>query len=214
MASTSRVPKQWFLTKIETVNTFENWRQNLLYTLSLDKNFATFLVTGTWWEKKTKNTPFRGFADDDVSIPEGSRLTRMQKVNMLELMLGKIANYCPVISRNTIVKNSTSVDQVWQTIRLHYRFQTTGAHFIDFDAIRYDPSERPGDLFQRLTAFVEDNLLRKDIGITNHGQTPEEDGELSPSIENFVVLTWLRLLHPELPNLSNRGTGQNFGQER
>lgn len=206
MASTSRAPKQWCLTKIETVNTFENWRQNLLYTLSLDKNFAPFLVTGTWWEKKTKNTPFRGFADDDVSIPEGSRLTRMQKVNMLELMLGQIANYCPVISRNRIVKHSTSVDQIWQTIRL---FQTTGAHFIDFDAIRYDPSKRPEDLFERLTAFVEDNLLRKDIGITHHGQTPEDDEELSPSMENVVVLTWLRLLHSELPKLVK----QRYGTE-
>lgn len=156
MASTSRAPKQWYLTKIETVNTFENWRQNLLYTLSLDKNFALFLITGSWWDKKTKNTPFRGFADDDESIPEGIRLIRMQKVNILELMLGQIANYCPVISRNKIVKNSTSVDKIWQTIRLHYGFQTTGAHFIDFDSIRYDPSERPEDLFQRLTAFVED----------------------------------------------------------
>lgn len=63
------------------------------------------------------------------------------------------------------------------------------AHFIDFDSIRYDPSERPEDLVQRLTAFVEDNLLRKDIGITHHGQTPEDDEELSPSMENFVVLT-------------------------
>lgn len=172
IASTSRAPKQWCLTKIETVNTFENSRQILLYTLSLDKNFAPFLITGTWWEKKTNNTPFCGFAADDESIPEGSRLTRMQKVNMLELMLGQIANYCPVISRNTIVKNSTSVDQIWQTIRLHYSFQTTGAHFIDFDSIRYDPSEPPEDLFQRLTAFVEDNLLRKDIGITHNCQTP------------------------------------------
>lgn len=181
----------------------------MLYTLSLDKNFAPFLVTRTWWEKKTKNTAFRGFADDNESIPEGSRLTRMPKVNMLELMLGQIANYCPVISRNKIVKTSTSVDQIWQTIRLHYRFQTTGAHFIDFDAIRYDPSERPKDLFQRLTAFVEDNLLRKDIGITHHGQTPEDDEELSPSMENFVVLTWLRLLHLELPKLVK----QRYGTE-
>lgn len=159
--------------------------------------------------KNTKTTPFRGFADDHESIPEGSRLTRMQKVNMLELMLGQFANYCSVISRNTIVTNSTSVDQIWQTIRLHYCFQTTGAHFIDFHSIRYDPSERPEDLFQRLTAFVEDNLLRKDIGITHHGQTPEDDEELSPSMENFVVLTWLRLLHPELPKLVK----QRYGTE-
>ena len=51
--------------------------------------------------------------------------------------------------------------------------------------------------------------MRKDIGITHHGQTPEDDEELSPSMENFVVLTWLRLLHPELPKLVK----QRYGTE-
>ena len=175
MASTPCAPKQWCLTKIETVYTFENWQQNLVYTLPLDKDFAPFLISGAWWEKKTKATPFRGFADDDESIPQASRLSREQKVNMLDLMLGQITNYCPIISRNTIVKNSTSIDQIWQSIRRHYGFQTTGAHFIDFDFICFDPSERPEDLFQRVTAFVEDNLLREDTGISHHGQAPEED---------------------------------------
>ena len=100
MASTPRAPKQWCLTKIETVNTFVNWRQNLVYTLSLDKDFAPFLISGAWWEKKTKATPFRGFSDDDESIPQAIRLSREQKVNMLDLMLGQIASYCPIISRN------------------------------------------------------------------------------------------------------------------
>jgi hypothetical protein len=73
-------------------------------------------------------------------------------------MLGQIAIFCPVISRNTIVKISTSVDDIWQTIRLNYGFQITGGLFIDFDCIRYDPTEIPEDLFQRLTAFIEDSL--------------------------------------------------------
>ncbi len=46
MANTHRAPKQWFLTKVETVNSFENWRQNLVYTLSLDTEFVPFLVNG------------------------------------------------------------------------------------------------------------------------------------------------------------------------
>lgn len=209
MASTPRAPKQWRLTKNETVTSFENWRQNLIYTLSLDKNFAPFLVADTWWEKKTKTTPYRGFSDDDENIPERNRLTKEQKVNMLELLLGQIANYCPTISRNTIMKNSTSIDQIWQTIRLHYRFQTTGAHFIDFDCTRFDPTERPEDLFQRLTAFVDDNLLRKNMGTTHHNETIEEDEELCPSLENVIVLIWLRLLHPGLPKLVK----QRYGME-
>lgn len=132
MESTQGAPKQWCLTKIETVTSFENWRQNFMYTLSLDKNFAPFLVADTWWEKKTKTTPYRGFTDDDENIPEANWFTKEQKVNILELILGQIANYCPTISRNTIVNNSTSIDQIWQTIRLHYGFQTTWVHFIDF----------------------------------------------------------------------------------
>ena len=53
MAQSNRAPKQWCLTKIETVNTFENWKQNLQYSLSLDGNFAPYLVEGTQWLKKS-----------------------------------------------------------------------------------------------------------------------------------------------------------------
>ena len=97
MASTHRAPKQWCLSKVETVNTFENWRQNIQYTLSLDPNFAPFLVEGCQWGKKTKTSPLRGFVDDTDAVPADKRKTAQQKVTMLELMLGQIANYCPVI---------------------------------------------------------------------------------------------------------------------
>ena len=114
MAASIRAPKQWCLSKTENVNTFENWRQNLIYTLSLDPHFAPFLVNGFTWQKKSKSTPLRGFSDDDrESVPASSRRTAEQKVGMLELMLGQIANYCPVVSRSSIVKNSTSADSIW-----------------------------------------------------------------------------------------------------
>ena len=67
-------------------------------------------------------------------------------------------NYTPIISRNTIVNNSTTLREIWQTIRLHYSFQSTGAHFLDIVNIRLQPNERPEDWFERLMAFNEDNL--------------------------------------------------------
>ena len=126
-ANVNRAPKQWCLSKQETLNSFENWKQNLLYTLSLDPLFAPFLVEGATWTKKSKNNVLRGFRDDGDNLPAARRRNAQQKVSHLELMLGQIANYCPVISRNTIVKNSISIDSIWQAIRLHYEFQTTGA---------------------------------------------------------------------------------------
>ena len=155
-----RAPKQWSLTKQETITSFEAWRQNLQYTLSLDPNFAGFLVDDVTWLKKTNAQPLRGFQNDGEDVAEANRRTAAQKCTHLELMLGQIANYCQVISRNTIVKNSTSIKSIWQSIRSHYGFQSTGGHFLDFNNIHLEPNERPEDLYQQLTSFVEDNFQR------------------------------------------------------
>ena len=128
---------------------------------------------------------------------------------MLDLMLGQIANFCPAISRNTIAKKSTSVFGICQTIRLHYGFQSTGAHFLDFADIHLQADERPEDLYQRLVAFVEDNMLPKRSVILHHGDAIYVEEDMSPSIGNMVVLTWLRLINPALPQLIK----QRYGTE-
>ena len=135
----NRAPKQWSLTKNETITSFEAWRQNLKYTLSLDPNFAIFLVDGTTWTKKGPANATRGLTNDGEEVPAASRRNAAQKVAHLELMLGQIANYCPIISRNIIIKQSTSVEKIWQAIRMHFGFQLTGAHFLDFDNIHLEP---------------------------------------------------------------------------
>ena len=88
-------------------------------------------------------------------------------------------------------------------------FRQLAGHFLDFSDIHQNPEERPEDLFQRLSAFVEDNLSCRNNGITHHGAEVEEDEKMSPSLENFVVLTWLHLLHPDLPRLIK----QRYGTE-
>ena len=107
------------------------------------------------------------------------------------------------------MKNSTSVNQIWQAIRLHFGFQSCGSHFLDFNNICLEPGERSEDLYQRINSFVEDNLLKSNGSISNHGDIPASDEDLSPTLENFIVLTWLRLLHPELPALVK----QRYGTE-
>ena len=182
----ARAPKQWSLTKNETITTFESWKQNLIYILSLDPNFAPFLVHGATWEKKGRNNANRGLTDDEDMTAAGAR-SAAHKVVHLELMLGQIANFCPIISRNTIIKNSTSVDQIWQSIRAHFGFQSTGAHLLDLVNIKSKPDERPEDLYQRLMAFVEDNLLLTTSGLQHHGEVPGEDEELTPSLQHHCL---------------------------
>lgn len=93
-------------------------------------------------------------------------------------MLGQIANFGSVISRNSIVKNSTSLNDIWQRLRQHYGFQSAGSQFLDLAAIQLLPDERPEDLFQRLMAFFEDNLLTPACEITHHGDLVQADEDL------------------------------------
>ena len=172
----------------ETITSFESWKGQLIYNLNLDPNFAPFLVAGFTWEKKSRANPLRG-------------LTSNQAVVNLDLLLTQIANYCPVISRSVIIKSSTSLDSVWQAIRTHYGFQSSGSNFLNLCDLRLESDERPEDLFQKIQSFFEYNLLSASGNITHHGERITEDEELSPTLENVIGFMWLQLIHKDLPGL-------------
>lgn len=130
-------------------------------------------------------------------------------VTHLELLLGQISSICPVVLRNTIVKNSTSVKSIWQSIRQHYGFQSSGSHFLDFDNIFLEAGERPENLFQRLMSFVDDHLTPNG-NISQYSEIPENEDELSPKLENLVILTWLYLINKDLPGLVKQRFGTEF----
>ena len=122
-------PKQRVLNKEETLNSFNGWKDNLIFILSQNKDFSPFLASDSSWLKASASDT-RGLTDDPNSVAEAVRKTAVQKSQILNLLLGQIANYATCISRNQIVKNSTSLGEVWSRIREHYGFHSTGAHFI------------------------------------------------------------------------------------
>ena len=111
MATSTRAPKQWQLTRSETINSFNNWKENLIYTLSLDSNFSPYVKEGVTWGKKTTTAPNRGFTDDGTDVQNAKK--KEEKCAAVDLMLGQVANYATVISRNQITKNSTSLNDIW-----------------------------------------------------------------------------------------------------
>ena len=112
-------------------------------------------------------------------MPAGIRRTAQQKAYMLEPNRKPLPDYF----------TEHYSKKIWQVIRLHYGFQSTGAHFIVFTDIRLEPDERPEDLFQRLVAFIDDNLLRSVGNISHHDQNIEDE-EMTPTLKNVIFLTW------------------------
>jgi len=204
-----RPPKLWPLSKNETITSFENWRQVVIYSISLNKHFAPFLTNDAKWTISPSTTANRGLSHDGNDVPQADRRTAEQKCASLELMLGQIAVHAPIVSQRSIVKCSTSLSSIWQTLRLHYGFASTGAHFLNLACIRLQPDEKAEDLYQRIAAFYDDNLLAAGSTITHHGVTVETDEQLTPTLENTIVVLWLQLLHPDLPALVR----QKYGSE-
>ena len=192
-----KCPKPWKLTTNETITSYETWKQNQLYNLVQDAKFAKFLDKDVTWEKQTSANPYRGLEDDTT----GDKQTRVQKSTTLDMLLGQIASFCPVLARNIIVKKSTSLESVWQKIREHYGFLSTGSHFLELSNFKLEVDEKPEDLYQRLYAFYEDNLVTKSCGLTHNGEKVTVDEDLTPTIENTITWYWLQLVHPGLPNL-------------
>ena len=166
----------------------------MLFTLRQDKDYAPFLKKGVSWSKKKTNPTTRG-----LSAVEGK--TAEQRADDLENMLESIKSFCPVIKKSSIVDNSKCLDDVWQAIRLHYGFNTSGANFLDFTNIKPEPEERHEDLYQRMASFIDDNLLKSADSIVHDGDVITEDEMITPSLENLVVLLWLEKVHPKLPAL-------------
>ena len=108
MAATAQ--KQWTLSEHESSTTLEAWKANLIHTLATEEAFSPFLEPNATWKKKTKKTPLRGFTGPNASA----------KTTILELMLLRISGFAPVLSRQTVVKNSTSLGSIWKALQLYY----------------------------------------------------------------------------------------------
>ena len=62
-------------------------------------------------------------------------------------------------------------------------------------------------------SFIEDNLLLANGNIAHHGEIPTSDEEITPSPENMIVLTWLRLVNPDPPPPPPNLVKQRYGTE-
>ena len=188
-------PKVEKLRKKESPAEFESWRENIMFTLTMDGSFEEFLEDNYTWQETSVNN--RGL-QPDTDIPPGK--TAKQKASLLQLMLGSIASYATVISREYIVHDALSLDDIWNRLRMHYGFRKTGALILDLPSFSMEEDESYETLWERYYAFMKTNLMTEHDGITHFGKTPTTEF-LTPTLYNTTVVLWLKCIHPGLPQL-------------
>ena len=192
-------PKLRQLNPKETLSSLETWFSMVKYNLTLNKDFQDYLKADAKFGKKSKARPSRSLVDDTTG-EESARVSKETKCVHVDLMLDQIANWADLIPRNDITKDCESLDEVWQTIRRYYNLETTGSLLNQAWNLVRQPDETPQALYSRLKQLYDDNLLRAQ-GLTHLGSKLADDEEITPTLQNTIVLHWLELLHPKLRDI-------------
>ena len=109
-----------------------------------------------------------------------------------------------------VVIKSTCLKDIWQNLRQYYPFASSGVQFLDLAFIKWLLDEHHECLYQQIAPFFNDNLLTAGCGITHHGVAVTEDEEITPIVENTIVITWLQLIHPGMPGLVEKKYGSEL----
>ena len=200
------VQKHWKLTTEENLGSIEQWRVNLMYGLHSEPAFAEFIRPDDTWEKLSVHAT-RGLQDDAPDNDGNIAWTAAFKNNRLEIMLGMIAGLVPTLNTSRIVRYSTSLANIFKAIHLHYQISKNGALFLDFADMKMEPNEKAEDLYICLLTFVESNLLTVGCGVQTEDGAVAADENITLSLDSIIVITWLKLIDPELPKLVKQRYG-------
>ena len=196
----AKAPKPWKLTEEESFASFTNWQGNITFVLQQEATFLPYLQPDVKWEKSDVEN--RGLQSDAEGVTDA--LSAAQKAAHLNQMLGLIAQWVPHFLTNDIVKRSTSLADVWNSIRKYYGFQQSETNFMKFSELSWEEGERPERLYQRVLAHLQDNLLTSGCRLKHDGVAVTSDEVISPTVERLAVLRWMELIHPSLPSLVAR----------
>ena len=141
------------------------------------------------WE--TDKVRFRGFADD----PAGdNKLTAEDKSDIIDSILLKIGTYGPKAIFIDITKRSTSFKYIWNAVRKVAGFPVPGAKLVQYMTLKnsFDADKVTcNDHYWAMRDMKIACLMTKDSGVTFNGSPLTADEEITPSLENQVVIDWL-----------------------
>ena len=166
--------------------TANKWIGNLTANIKKDEQWLP-LVNRSWGKKKISN---RGFPAADTT-----------SANHVQNMLEYISQYAPNCLYRDITARATSLNDVWLLVRQWAGLKSSGCKQLVYFNIKKSfhnvQDTPPTDFYFALRNAKEDCLLLSENSggkVTFAGTIPEEDEDLSPTLENDVVLDWLEAI--------------------
>ena len=188
---------------------FSIWCEELEVYLAQEDEFTQFLSEGkyaTWQSKEHNPERITQFHEDDFNDPDlntpAARNAKLRSVRTkLRTVLAIIGKVVSEGHYNTVIRHSTSLQWIYDTLKADYDIQQRGIHFFNILDVKYDQDKAtPVSFYNRYRTVIINNLAKRGDVIKYKGQAAiTEDERISPMLEDLILLNVLREIDPRLP---------------
>ena len=186
---------------------FSIWIEELEVYLSQEPDYRIFLKGEAYdsWEA-AENNPNRlvNVKGEDV---QGGR-TAAQNTTQLKIRQRQLRTVLSIVGKcvslghyDAVMRNSTSMEWIFNMLRNDYDIQKKGIHFFNLLDLSYDATKQtPVAFYNQWRTQITGNLAKQDDVIKYRGNMRlGQDEKMSPMLEDIVLLDVVREIDARLP---------------
>ena len=186
----SKIPVPRTLSKIETLDSLNQWKTQIKNFYRRDDQFKTFLSADATWNPLAR---YKGQAQET----SGLRRSPAEMSDDLEVFLHLIAGYIPFsFIREKFDNDTRNMADVWNLVFEVFGHEINQDSFLDFVDLPRDTGETHRQFFERLYSHVVRHLTPANV--TAGGMASGTGDKFNISMANMVVGHWMRLIDPRL----------------
>ena len=199
---------------------FNIWTEELEVYLTQDDDFSVFLPGGDYAEWLSQETnperlinikpehrAQRAMADDPnrVAINTAADEQDLQALNKirknLRTILSIIGKCVPEGQYVSVVRHSTSIQWIYNTLRSDYDIQQKGIHFFNILDVKPDHNQTPISFYNQYRTVITNNLGKTgDVIKHKDNLVLTQDEKTTPMLEDIILLNVIREIDPRLPS--------------
>ena len=187
---------------------FNIWIEELEVYLSQEEDFRSFLADEAYAEwQAQENTPDRltEVKGADAALPGRTRASDNAKLKIrqrqLRTVLSVVGKCVSIGHYDSVMRNSTSLQWIYDMLRCDYDIQKKGIHFFNLLDLKHDPAKlTPTAFYNQYRTLITGNLAKKNDVIKYKGNVGlAADEKMSPMLEDLVLLDAVREIDARLP---------------
>ena len=193
---------------------FNIWTEEIEVYLSQENDFAIFLpgaLYENWASFETNNLRIAALNQAD-RVTAGGNVTAQQAADQntarlikrqrdLRTVLSIIGKCVSQGHYNSVIRHSTSLQWIYNTLRCDYDIQQKGIHFFNILDLKYDSqSMTPVSFYNQYRTLISNNLAKTGDTIKYRDNLQlTEDEKMTPMLEDLVMMNVLSLIDSRLP---------------